>query len=160
MAVLESVRPKSTSWGTPEWILEHFRPFFDPCPLSTNAPALLDGLSIDWPGFTFLNPPYGAARIGPWIRRAIDHGNIALLLPARTESGWFQALNGAATLYWFPRGRLRFISDRGLERGGAHFPSVIACIGERAERGVMSLASSRPGLLVRPESPHNLSWRS
>ena len=146
---LESAKPRSVSWATPKWILEAFEPYFDPCPITGLDEVLLDGLAKDWPGFVFLNPPYGARRIGPWIHRAVEHGNCAVLVPARMDTGWFAALAKPASFFWFPKGRIKFTSHSGILEHGPMFPSVIVAIGSTAEGRLLRLAGKYPGLLVR-----------
>lgn len=77
-----------------------------------------DGLSREWWGNVWCNPPYSDIR--PWVEKAIAErwaGRaelVALLLPAnRTEQGWWQDLiepkqrKGQVELF-FLRGRRRF----------------------------------------------------
>jgi hypothetical protein len=52
-----------------------------------------------------------------------------MLLPARTETKWFQPLWNAGALV-FVRGRLKFVGGK----GSAPFPSVIAVFNHRLSR--------------------------
>ena len=140
---------RSVSWATPEWILEHFRPYFDPCPITASDEVLLDGLCRDWDGFTFINPPFGGRNVGPWIGRALDHGDCAVIVPARMDTVWFQSLAGGASMFWFPAGRVKYHNARVKENGGPSFPSVIVAIGRTAEARILSIAKAHRGLLLR-----------
>lgn len=84
-------------WLTPQWILRPLGKFdLDPCspskrPWNTaewhySLPA--DGLSNEWFGRVWCNPPFGkeAAR---WLARMSAHGNGIALIPARTETRMF-----------------------------------------------------------------------
>lgn len=85
-----------------------------------------DALKQPWNGRFWMNPPYGRG-IGPWVERAAYFGcldgNIGVcLLPARTETKWFQVLWDKAALLLFVKGRLKFQGEISC----APFPSVVA----------------------------------
>ena len=83
-----------------------------------------DGLSKDWTGKVWMNPPYGR-EIGKWMKKAYESAlnNKALvccLVPARTDTAWWHdyAQKGEVT---FLRGRLKF----GGAKNSAPFPSAV-----------------------------------
>jgi len=92
-------------WGTP-WRVVHgleleFGPFhLDPCATPETAKASKfytpdqDGLSQRWEGRVFCNPPY--SQKPAWIRKARASAEagalVVMLLPARTDSAWYQDL--------------------------------------------------------------------
>jgi len=91
----------------------------------------------------FVNPPYGrrkGQRCTEWVIKAINECNqgaeIIMLLPARTDTKWFQRLIDLATLdhasICFVRGRLTFKG----QSNGAPFPSALVHLGkeEMADR--------------------------
>lgn len=90
-----------------------------------------------WGGETvFCNPPYGRA-IKDWVRKCSMEASrkntiVVMLLPARTDTRWFQhyILNRAEVR--FLKGRLRF-ETYGIPGGPAPFPSMIVVMrtGER-----------------------------
>lgn len=92
-----------------------------------------NGLLQPWHGRVWLNPPYGS-EIGQWTARLIWHvqtGAVSAalaLLPARTDTAWFQPVH-AWPRCWL-RGRLRFA---GAE-SSAPFPSVVVYFGPDVER--------------------------
>lgn len=127
------------AWQTPAWLVERVHGLFpggidlDPCTTPENpvgarrffTPAD-DGILQPWldAKSVFCNPPYGKT-IRHWVRKCIDAGHYgiptALLVPARTDSRWFQEAWNAADDVLFFRGRLSF-------RGGescAPFPSAL-----------------------------------
>lgn len=54
---MENIRTKeSDSRATPYWLKAVFSDWFDPCPLNPNPE--IDGLKLEWPDKTFVNPPY------------------------------------------------------------------------------------------------------
>lgn len=91
----------------------------------------------EWGGKTvFCNPPYGRA-IPEWVRKCSMEASrkdtlVVMLLPARTDTRWFQQyiLNRAEVR--FLKGRLRFETN-GIPGGPAPFPSMIVVMrtGER-----------------------------
>lgn len=92
-----------------------------------------DGLVQPWvnrdgsPATVFLNPPYGRG-IGCWIEKAIqeaDNGSdVVLLVPARFDSTWGQALLNRADEVRHIAGRLIFVGAN--ER--APFPSAVVIL--------------------------------
>lgn len=86
-----------------------------------------NGLTSEWSGCVWLNPPYGPPLV-PFVQRLVHHGDGMLLVPARTETRWFQyAANGADTLT-FLRDRLWFTRADGF-RGRASHASVLMAFG-------------------------------
>ena len=104
-----------------------------------------DGLSKDWQGTVWMNPPYGIAT-GSWLDKFVKHGDGIALVFARTDTRWFHnyALNADALL--FTKGRLAFInperSDTTTSASGSLF---VAC----GEKSVKALEQSKLGWFVR-----------
>lgn len=95
------------------------------------------GLEHSWEGETvFCNPPYGR-NIGDWIRKASQEASkpdtlVVLLVPARTDTRWFQNhILHRAEVRFLP-GRLKY-EVNGQAGEAAPFPSMIAIMrtGER-----------------------------
>lgn len=97
-----------------------------------------DGLSLDWAGRVWLNPPYGRGGAKAWSRKLItehERGTVSqavLLVNASTDTRWFQP-------FWaypicFVRGRIRFAKAgfRGY-RGPTH-GSAFVYFGGRVKR--------------------------
>ena len=150
-------------WYTPPEIVEAVRDLFDgridldPCSNSheaPNVPALVhftredDGLSREWFGRVYLNPPYGKG-IGPWIekvREEYEAGRVTaavVLVKAATDTRWFRVLSER-----YPRcevaGRLRFSGCK----NPAPFPSVLFYLGDDVQR--FADVFGRFGVLVAP----------
>jgi len=93
-----------------------------------------DGLAHPWAGRVFVNPPYGRV-IGDWtakIRVEWARGEITeliALLPARTDTEWFEALTVDTddAIVCFIHQRLTFLGNE----AGAPFPSVAVYFGPR-----------------------------
>lgn len=111
---------KSDVWLTPRPILDALGQFdLDPCaaPEWANWPTAKqmirlpqDGLSIQWDGRVWMNPPYGGPGIiGPWMRKMVGHGKGIALIFARTETElFFECGWRAASAMLFLEGRLHF----------------------------------------------------
>ena len=77
-----------------------------------------DGLTKDWVGRVWLNPPYSRPLIEQFVRKLAQHGNGIALLFNRCDSKMFQdIIFEKATAIKFLRGRIRFFRPDGI-RGG------------------------------------------
>jgi hypothetical protein len=129
-------------WLTPKAIIDSLGPFdLDPCAApkprpwetaSTHYVELDNGLAKPWFGMVWCNPPYGK-ETGTWLKRLSEHNNGIALIFARTETAWFQAVAGKATLLLFPAGRISFCKPDGtLSKSNAGAPSVFMAFGNEA----------------------------
>lgn len=125
---------KSSDWCTPKdfftMIDDVYKFDLDPCATKENAmcPAYFtkedDGLTRDWFGAVYMNPPYGR-EIGKWIQKAyeeVQKGNarfVVCLLPARTDTKWFHDYCVKGEIH-FIKGRLKFSN-----KDSAPFPSML-----------------------------------
>jgi site-specific DNA-methyltransferase (adenine-specific) len=85
----------------------------------------IDGLVQDWNVTSWMNPPYGRG-IGIWIEKAVKevekhNSTVVALLPARTDTKWFQDNIYGKYEIRFIRGRLKF----GGAENSAPFPSML-----------------------------------
>jgi len=118
---------QSVDWATPAWLYEElnkeFHFDFDPCPLY-GADGQVDGLSIEWGGANFCNPPYGRV-IGKWTSKARQEAEqgktVVLLVPSRTDTKWWHEDCMKADEIRFIKGRLKF----GDATNSAPFPSAL-----------------------------------
>ena len=118
-------------WETPQDFFDKLNEEFcfqtDVCALPENAkcPKFYtpedDGLSKNWGGTCWCNPPYGR-KIGEWIKKASEaKATVVMLLPARTDTKWFhEYIYGKAEIR-FIKGRLKF----GNSKNAAPFPSMV-----------------------------------
>lgn len=138
----QSAAAATTTWLTPPAIIRALGEFdLDPCaappprPWSTalrmNALADGDGLTMEWDGRVWLNPPYSNSEIEAWLRRLADHNRGTALIFARTETAAFERQvwsRAAGLLFLF--GRLHFHypdGRRASHNSGA--PSVLCAYG-------------------------------
>lgn len=147
MAEHEPCIGASDDWFTPPEIFAALGLTFDLDPCSPGAghwvPAINiytkedDGLSRDWIGLVFMNPPFGG-RNGhvPWLRKFLDHGNGVAIVRAYTSSAWFHDHAVKAETILFPRGKTKFIRpDGSIGRAPGH-GVVLLGMGERSRRAL------------------------
>ena len=76
--------------------------------------AEMDGLSREWNGNVWLNPPYASGLVDRFVDHLIDELDAARVMRAivlvnnATETKWFQKLLAASIFVCFPAGRVRF----------------------------------------------------
>lgn len=107
-----------------------------------------DGLSQDWTGRVFVNPPYSEVEM--WMDRLAEHGDGIALVFARCETAWwFRSVWPVAAGILFLAGRVTFhrgdgsASKAGHNSGG---PSVLVAYGESNVEALRS--SGLSGALV------------
>ena len=128
----------SNEWETPDDLFKHYDKLFnfklDVCASDKNYKCLnyydkeKDGLKQDWTERNWMNPPYGSC-IYNWVKKAYEEslkGNLTVcLLPARTDTKWWQEFVMKADHILFIKGRLKFSH----QKDSAPFPSAIAIFG-------------------------------
>jgi phage N-6-adenine-methyltransferase len=137
-------------WSTPQTFFDALNAEFgftlDVCATDTNAKCKRyftradDGLKQPWGSDRcWMNPPYGR-QIGTWMAKAYaaaaSGALVVCLVPARTDTGWWQDYAARADEIRFVRGRLRF----GNARNAAPFPSAVVIF---QAKQLMSSSSSR-----------------
>jgi phage N-6-adenine-methyltransferase len=115
----QSTSCKSVEWYTPAWIFDELKINFDldpssPHDMDTAVPASAkytifdDGLSKEWTGRVWLNPPYSKLT-KQWMRRMAAHANGIALCFSRTDAEWFHDTVSTADAVLFLRGRIQFV---------------------------------------------------
>jgi hypothetical protein len=83
-----------------------------------------DGLTAEWRGRVFMNPPYRG--VTSWAKKFAEHRNgIALLNGRSTETKATQIIMESSRAILFPSGRLEFFRTNGKPWGGKWFPSLL-----------------------------------
>src|SRR5574343_538970 len=130
---------KTDLWATPQDFFDKLNDEFmfdiDVCATHENAKCkkfytkLDDGMTKDWYGNVWCNPPYGRG-IGEWVKKASNSTHlyangkkttVVMLLPARTDTKWFHD-------YIYNKAEIRFIKGRlkfGGSKNSAPFPSMV-----------------------------------
>jgi len=121
-------------WATPQYFFDKLNAAFrfetDVCATNENTKCdrwytpEMDGLSRNWNGVCWMNPPYGRG-IGAWIEKAymsarVNGATVVCLIPARVDTRWRHdyCMKGEIT---YIKGRLKF----GDARDSAPFPSAV-----------------------------------
>ena len=124
---------KTDLWYTPQDFFKKYDDVYkfetDVCATDDNAKCAkyyteeMDGLSQEWRGVCWMNPPYGRT-IGKWMKKAYESSlsgaTVVCLVPARTDTNWWHdyAMKGDIE---FIKGRLKF----GGSKNSAPFPSAV-----------------------------------
>lgn len=137
-ANFNTVTEGKDEWLTPPHIIESLGVFdLDPCspinrPWDTaknHLTILDDGLSKNWKGRVWCNPPYGRETF-KWIDKLSQHGNGIALIFARTETiGFHEHIWNKADSIFFFKGRLKFHHVTGEQGGSANAPSCLVAFG-------------------------------
>ena len=123
---MEHRQHRTDDYPTDEWLydglsLEHW---FDPCPLYGEE-WFGDGLAMDWPDRTYVNPPY--SKPAPWIEKAIETAKqgkrVIMLVKHDTSTKWWARLQEAGARFLPIMGRLKYGTGK-----AAAFPSVIVVL--------------------------------
>ncbi len=99
-------------WHIPKWEM------FDPCPVDSKT----DGLTIPWRPWNFVNPPYARLKgdketmLHKFVFKAVHESILGhksiMLLPSKTDQGWFHYLiRMKYDKYWFDH-RLKFKGNK------------------------------------------------
>lgn len=120
------------NWATPQdffdSVADRFGPFdLDVCADDENAKCSVyftkadDGLTKQWFGNCWMNPPYGR-NIGAWMRKAYESSlfgaRVVCLVPSRTDTAWWHD--------YATKGHVEFIRGR-LKFGGAKHSAPFPC---------------------------------
>lgn len=136
---------ESYEWYTPQVIIERVikvleKIDLDPCSNEgePNIPATRhftikdDGLSKEWYGRVYMNPPYGN-KIKAWIEKLYNEfrsgrtTEAIALVPARTDTKWWRILRNFPVC--FIEGRLKFSG----QENSAPFPSAVFYLGDNID---------------------------
>lgn len=95
-----------------------------------------DGLSQDWKGTVWMNPPYSHPLVGKFTDRLVEfyeNGSVTeacVLLNNSTETRWFQHLLKSASAVNFIKGRVKFIDTSGKATAKPLQGQVVVYLGE------------------------------
>jgi hypothetical protein len=149
----------SQTWITPRELIAALGPFdLDPCQADTQPwpcasrgfTRSQDGLSQQWEGRVWCNPPYDGS-LQRWLTKMAAHAHGTALVPASTGSVPFIRLWEQATALLFLYGRLSFYKPDGFQGSNSRSYSVLAAFGEYDAGRLQQ--SGLPGSLV-------LTWKA
>lgn len=150
----ENNQGESDEWYTPHSIFESLGCVFDLDPCSPGVDHWVparnvftihdDGLSQEWGGFVFMNPPFGK-RLGqvPWLKKFLKHRNGIAIVRAYTSASWFHEFATQGDSFVFPKGKTKFIRPDGT-------------VGKRPGGGVVLIGCGDRATEVLKAS--NLGW--
>lgn len=137
----------SNDWATPSYLIDELKAqyslsFFDPCPLNNDI-NLFNGLKVEWPHLTFVNPPYDLKNKTAFVTKAhqesLDGKTIILLLPVSTSTKLFHDVI-------YPHAKITFLDHRPTYEG----------INTKNQWVNPGQAPSSPGILKLREYASNL----
>jgi len=118
-----------------------------------------DGLTQDWTGTVWCNPPYGRG-IDAWVRKGYEAGQqgavVVMLIPARTDTSYWHDFVMHAAEVRLIRGRLVF--GIGEARANAPFPSALVVF--RQGNHEPKLSTMTRGELTRRAPSHPIAQAS
>jgi len=85
-----------------------------------------DGLSHEWSGNVWMNPPYAARLIVPFVDKLIGHlatGEVKqaiMLTHNNADTLWFHKAAARCAAACFTRGRVRFYNEKGTANSPTH----------------------------------------
>lgn len=135
----------SDNWYTPQWVIDALGPFdCDPCAApadvrpfqiaSTQWTEKDNGLTKDWHGVVWMNPPYSRVLLRQFCEKMAEHGNgIALLINRQDNVLWQEVIFPTAASMIFMRNRVRFIRPDG-STGKPFFGSCLVAWGHECDR--------------------------
>lgn len=130
---------KNDEHYSPKWLFDYFDVVFD---IDVCAPPngvswipakkiyteADDGLTQNWNGLVWMNPPY--SKTTPWIDKWIEHKNGIALVPI-TATRWFRKLWMEAEILVVPKERIKFERVDGSKKY-IIWETVLAGIGQGA----------------------------
>lgn len=149
---------KTEEWYTPKYIFDYLGLQFDldPCspgvdiakwiPADLHYTQLDDGLSKQWNGRVWLNPPYGRS-MPEWLSKLASHGNGIALVFSRTETMWFHKFVPAAHAVCFVTPKIHFIRSDTMCNGGS--PGCGSLLIAYGEENAIALEKSGLGMTLR-----------
>lgn len=130
----------SDEWYTPSEIIDSCGSFdLDPCapvnPIWRTATVMYnkhdDGLSKEWHGRVWLNPPYSRPLIELFVKKMAEHDNGIALLYNRCDSKMFQdIIFKRAKAMKFLASRIKFFKPDGTRGGSPGCGSILVAFGE------------------------------
>ena len=119
----ESRKNESKEWYTPVEIFDALGCTFDMdvcspgkeivpwIPADRHLTIADDGLTADWEGFVWVNPPYGDST-APFLKKLSAYRNGIAIVFSRTDTAWFHEYVSEADAVLFIRRRVKFIPAR------------------------------------------------
>src|ERR1700677_1229101 len=110
-----------------------------------------DGLTKNWKGNVWMNPPFAAGLITAFVGKFIHHFKASditsgiVLVNNATETRWFQELASVSSMVCYPSKRIRFLDPQGRPGSPLQGQALVYC-GNEANR--FASAFNRFGLIL------------
>mgnify|MGYP001165970035 FL=1 len=149
----------SNEWYTPKYFFDAFPEFdLDPCapitPLWNTAKKMYNindnGLTKEWRGTVWLNPPYERKTMKLFMDKMIEHNDGIALLFNRLDSRLFQShVLGKASSILFIKGRIKFYKPDGTQGDSSNVGSILVSYGDKCKDWLEKCNIS--GVIVEPK---------
>lgn len=109
-----------------------------------------DGLTQQWNGSVWMNPPYAQPHCADFCAKLVEEVDsqrvqqACVLVNNATETQWFQMLLSYADAVCFPRGRVRFIDADGKQTGAPLQGQAILYLGDNVSAFIAAFNSFGP----------------
>lgn len=146
----DDVPKTSDEYYTPKWVFDALNLEFDTdpaqpiggcswIPVKRYYTILDDGLSQEWIGRVWLNPPF--SQPSKWINRFLDHGN-GVMLVNFAKSKAFQRLWNESDAIALPPIHMKFVISNGTEKG-VFIPVALFAIGSDNAKALQAFGRVR-----------------
>lgn len=157
---------ESNEWYTPAYIFEALECEFD---LDAAAPVDLskvcvpakswihaDSLSLNWEGFTWLNPPWGERNSkAKWLEKMYDHGNGIVLVPDRSSTDWWQDAAKKSNAMLMVNGKIKFMKPDGTTGDSPSTGTTLFAYGEKAVNALRQAEKNGLGIVLSKVEVYN-----
>jgi hypothetical protein len=144
---------KTNTWLTPLELIKSMGEFdLDPCAYPNHQTANkliyepMDGLTEEWEGRVWLNPPYGT-QTDKWLKKLDRHGNGIALVFSRIETIWIQKYLSEHGFFAI-KGRISFLKPDGSKSSNAGSGSILIPFGHLNRRIILNCGL--PGIFFDP----------
>lgn len=111
-------------------------------PAAAHYDQISDGLSSDWFGTVFMNPPFSHTSI--WANKFVAHGNGVAIVPV-TRAHWFNAIwQEPKVKFAIPfqdKTLFKFVKDG--KRVGVFMPVIVLAMGDDAVKAISRIGFAR-----------------
>ena len=170
----ESTYNESKEWYTPKYIFDALDLCFDMdvcspgkdvvswIPAERHLTIADDGLTSNWRGTVWCNPPYGMDT-PKWMQKLCKHGDGIALVFSRTDTNWFHDYAAKSDGILFISKRVQFIQSKQAESYAKGFPvknsgsgagSMLIAYGRKAMFRLQDAEARGLGIIFTPLSEH------
>ena len=109
-----------------------------------------DGLSKEWFGRVFLNPPYSRPLISQFMERMAEHGNgIALIIPKLGCKMFREVIYPSCSAIYILSERIKFYDPNWVQQKSPICQSMLVAYGEENKEAIRK--SGLKGIMLTPE---------